>query len=59
MKIALAAGNERTKMAALKVVLDFTMPKSDNAAADSGRSRPRFQDEAARHSEIIPPSIPR
>jgi hypothetical protein len=27
--------------------------------ADSGRSRPRFRNEAARHSEIIPPSVPR
>jgi Transmembrane secretion effector len=27
--------------------------------ADSGRSRPPFRDEAARHSEIIPPTVPR
>src|SRR5215831_3924358 len=28
-------------------------------AADSGRSRPRFRNDAARHSEIIPPTVPR
>jgi hypothetical protein len=27
--------------------------------ADSDRSRPRFRNEAARHSEIIPPTVPR
>jgi len=27
--------------------------------ADSGRSRPRFRNDAARHSEIIPPTVPR
>jgi hypothetical protein len=31
VKIALGPGNKRTKMAALKVVLDFSQSKPDNA----------------------------
>ena len=32
VKIALGPGNTRTKMAALKIVLDFTRPKPGNAS---------------------------
>src|SRR5215831_805175 len=30
-----------------------------HGSANSGRSRPRFRNDAARHSEIIPPTVPR
>jgi hypothetical protein len=29
------------------------------ASADSGRSRPGFRHDAARHSDLKPPSVPR
>ncbi len=44
---------------AMELFEAYASSKRITRAADSGRSRPRFQDEAARHSEIIPPSIPR
>jgi predicted acylesterase/phospholipase RssA len=41
---------------------DVTEPPATSSLimdADSARSRPRFRNEAARHSEIIPPTVPR
>jgi Protein of unknwon function (DUF3310) len=43
-----------------RAYLDIQIRKVEgHKNADSGRSRPPFRDEAARHSEIIPPTVPR
>jgi hypothetical protein len=43
----------------LSAKLANSIEQSNFLHADSGRSRPPFRDEAARHSEIIPPTVPR
>ena len=45
------------KAPARRIFEALTNPEQRNA--NSGRSRPRFRNDAARHSEIIPPTVPR